>query len=379
LIAGIVALVFGLIEAPERGWLSPVALVSFGIASATRSFSTGTAGMILVFLALYGAPRAPDEMRHAELAQARERGAPPGPATDVDPPAPNIRPVVRCMHGCPAGWSEEEAGACGRPTRLCDARWLVTLAAVFDGTRHLDLEACFNFRDIGGYGTADGRVVRWGQVFRSDSLHRLTSADCRELAALGVRTVVDLRSTEELGEGRYAAADEVAFHHVPLFEGDALPFTPTAHDGPEPPDGEVYLAIAHDDFGATAVVAALECIARGEHPVVFHCAAGKDRTGLVAALVLTLCGVPDDAIVTDFAFTESRMPEIIARHTERAEGTARDAEVAGQQYGAQAATMHTVLESVRDEFGSVDAYVRSTGVTESEIDALRAALVQSGD
>ena len=114
---------------------------------------------------------------------------------------------------------------------------------------------------------------------------------------------------------------------------------------------------------------------RDSIPLVFHCAAGKDRTGLVAALVLSLCGVPDDAIVTDFAFTESRMPEIIARHTAWAERAAADAEVAGQQYGAQAATMHAVLESVREEHGSVEAYVRTTGVTGDEIDALRAALV----
>jgi hypothetical protein len=96
----------------------------------------------------------------------------------------------------------------------------------------------------------------------------------------------------------------------------------------------------------------------------------------VAALVLSLCGVPDQAIVTDFAFTESRMPEIIARHTAWAEQAAADAEVAGQQYGAQAATMHAVLQSLRDEHGSVEAYVRTAGLTGDEVDALRAALVE---
>jgi protein-tyrosine phosphatase len=111
------------------------------------------------------------------------------------------------------------------------------------------------------------------------------------------------------------------------------------------------------------------------HPLVFHCAAGKDRTGLVAALVLSLCDVPDDVIVSDFAFTESRMPEIIARHTARAEQASSDAEVAAQQYGAQAATMHVVLQTLRDEHGSVAGYVRAAGITDDEIDALRAALV----
>jgi protein-tyrosine phosphatase len=112
------------------------------------------------------------------------------------------------------------------------------------------------------------------------------------------------------------------------------------------------------------------------HPLVFHCAAGKDRTGLVAALVLSVCDVPDDLIVSDFAFTESRMPEIIARHTARAEEASSDAEVAAQQYGAQAATMHAVLQSLRDEYESVAGYVRAAGLADDEIDALRTALVE---
>ena len=246
-----------------------------------------------------------------------------------------------------------------------------------------ELDGPANFRDLGGYATASGGLTRRGRVFRSDSLSYLSERDVAALRdELGVRTVIDLRAgheVEEYGHGPLAA--HVRQLHLPIVDQTREPPTPRRLIRRAPKFqtlDEIYgfmLREYAERFGAV-----LRVIADGDnHPLVFHCAAGKDRTGLVAALVLTLCGVPDDAIVTDFAFTESRMPEIIARHTERAEGTARDAEVAGQQYGAQAATMHTVLESVRDEFGSVDAYVRSTGVTEDEIDALRAALVQPGD
>ncbi len=96
---------------------------------------------------------------------------------------------------------------------------------------------------------------------------------------------------------------------------------------------------------------------------MFHCAAGKDRTGLVSALVLAICEVPDEEIVADFAFTEARMPTIIARHTARAELGDRAAEVAGQQYGAPPVTMDTVLARLRAEHGDLVAYVESTGLT----------------
>jgi protein tyrosine/serine phosphatase len=111
------------------------------------------------------------------------------------------------------------------------------------------------------------------------------------------------------------------------------------------------------------------------HPLVFHCAAGKDRTGLVAMLVLELCGVPDETVVADFAFTESRMPEVIARHTARA-ASDEAVEVAAQQFGAEAVTMQAVLATLREHHGSVESYVRSTGVDDDEIDALRTALVE---
>ena len=196
---------------------------------------------------------------------------------------------------------------------------------------------------------------------------------------LGLRTVIDLRAgheVEQFGHGPLAA--HVRQLHLPIVDRTREPRPPTRRCGRAPKLDtldQIYVFMLREYADRFAVV--LRVIADGaNHPLVFHCAAGKDRTGLVAALVLSLCGVPDDSIVTDFAFTESRMPEIIARHTAWAERAAADAEVAGQQYGAQAATMHAVLQSLRDEHGSVAAYVLAAGLTTDEIDALRAALVE---
>jgi protein-tyrosine phosphatase len=117
----------------------------------------------------------------------------------------------------------------------------------------------------------------------------------------------------------------------------------------------------------------------GAQPVVFHCAAGKDRTGLVSMLVLGLCNVADELIVADFAVTETRMPEIIARHTSRAEASDRLPEVAGQQYGAQPTTMLAVLAALRAEHGSIEGYVRGCGVDDETIERLRDVLLEPSD
>jgi protein tyrosine/serine phosphatase len=243
-----------------------------------------------------------------------------------------------------------------------------------------ELDGPANFRDLGGYTTAAGGTTRRGRLFRSDSLSYLSERDVAALRdELGVRTVIDLRAGHEVEEyGHGPLATHVRQLHLPIVDQTREPPTPRRLIRRAPKFQtleEIYGFMLREYAERFGLV--LRVIADGEnHPLVFHCAAGKDRTGLVAALVLSLCGVPDEAIVTDFAFTESRMPEIIARHTAWAEQAAADAEVAGQQYGAQAATMHAVLQSLREEHGSVEAYVRTAGLTGDEVDALRAALVE---
>ena len=241
------------------------------------------------------------------------------------------------------------------------------------------LDGPANFRDLGGYATAAGGTTRGGRIFRSDSLSYLSDRDVAALRdEFGVRTVIDLRAGHEVEEYGYGPLSaHVRQLHLPIVDQTREP--PVRRLIRRAPKfqtlDEIYgfmLREYQDRFGAVLHVIA----DGGNHPLVFHCAAGKDRTGLVAMLVLSLCGVPEDVIVTDFAFTESRMPEIIARHTARAEQAASDAEVAAQQYGAQAATMHAVLESLRREFASVAGYVRSAGLSDDEIDALRTALVE---
>jgi protein-tyrosine phosphatase len=247
---------------------------------------------------------------------------------------------------------------------------------VTEPPRHVLFEAGFNCRDLGGYKTDDGRTVRWGAVYRSGSLHRLTSADLDAATRIGFRTVIDLRSSAELERSGRVSGLDVAFHHAPLFEEDSLPFKWAEPDDPEPPPGEDYAAIAENGAGALAV--ALKVIAEGEHPVVFHCAAGKDRTGILAGLLLSALGVSDESIMEDYELTNL----CLARHLSWAKVNDPEeaAEIATRPIWLLQSSgpgIKAFLEILRTKHGSVERYLRELGMTNERRDALRGRLLES--
>jgi protein-tyrosine phosphatase len=154
--------------------------------------------------------------------------------------------------------------------------------------RHIALENALNFRDVGGYRTADGHRVRWRRMFRAGGLSDLTPADLAVLRDLGIKTVLDLRSTAEWESGRFPVDDHpVTFHHLPLVE-EIL--DPTRYSVPEGMLAARYQEIAQ--IGSSYIAQAISIVADADtHPIVVHCLAGKDRTGVVVALVLGLLGV----------------------------------------------------------------------------------------
>ncbi|MEP6625582.1 MAG: tyrosine-protein phosphatase [Acidimicrobiia bacterium] len=245
--------------------------------------------------------------------------------------------------------------------------------------RIVELDGPGNFRDLGGVPTEAGGTVRTGRVYRSDSLSYLSEPDVLHLRDdLGVRTVIDLRAGHEVEDYGHGPLEEhVRQLHMPIVDQTREPALPTrkARKAAKFQTLDQIYGFMLEEY-ASRFAAVLEVIAApGNQPVVFHCAAGKDRTGLVSALVLALCGVADAPIVSDFAFTESRMPTIVARHTAYAEAHETHAEVAGQQYGAQAATMAIVLDALRAEHGSVESFVLGAGLPLASVAALRDSLV----
>ncbi|MFI6157571.1 tyrosine-protein phosphatase [Kitasatospora sp. NPDC051170] len=241
-------------------------------------------------------------------------------------------------------------------------------------TRHHRFETLHNFRDLGGYPAADGRTVRWGRLYRSDSLGKLAAspADLARLRALGVGTVIDLRYPWEISaKGRVPEFDGLAYHNLSI---EHRPYDQAEID----PDLDPwrYLAdrfaeVAED--GAKEIRQALDVIATAEGPVAFHCASGKDRTGLIAALLLTLLGVGEDHIAADFALTERATPRLVADwHAAHPGRTLR-----WPAYGrAPETVIRLTLADLTARHGSVEAYLTGPlGIDESQAATLRANLL----
>jgi protein-tyrosine phosphatase len=254
--------------------------------------------------------------------------------------------------------------------------------------RHVDLEAASNFRDLGGYTTADGRLVRWRRLFRADSLHLLTDTDLELARELGLRTVIDLRSHSELDRvGRYPVdRHEVTLHHLPVFAtlkeiGDEIRVIPD-----DAPPGHIYIVMAA--LGPDSLATAMRLLADADtYPAVFHCTAGKDRTGILAALVLAVLGVPTDTIVADYALTQQALQRINERYSSLVEGVEREsaAEAGGKSdfdafpAGAAQASpgeMAGFLDLLVERHGSVERYLASIGVEPAVLTAITDLLLE---
>jgi protein-tyrosine phosphatase len=231
----------------------------------------------------------------------------------------------------------------------------------------------FNFRDLGGYRTDDGRTVRWQRLYRSDDLSRLQTQDAQRFAELGIRTVIDLRRPLEIEEeGRIPALCEFDYHHIQL----RYPPWPPA-DFADTAQRVAYVAQRYREMREEAgrdIGQVLRLIADAQAaPLVFHCLAGKDRTGVVAALALSLLGVPDEDVAADYALSESaeaRSWSFINRY--------RPALVDSRWMHitvSPAQAMLDFLGEIRDKYGSVTAFAASVGVTDQHLESMRAHLL----
>jgi len=240
-------------------------------------------------------------------------------------------------------------------------------------TRHVQFDRLHNFRDVGGYPTQDGRTVRWGRLYRSDSLSKLQGDDWERFLSLGVRTVIDLRYPWEIeARGRVPASDDVAYYNVSI---EHRPYDQAALDPGVAPAR--YLADRYAEVvldGVEELRRVLAVIADGETaPVVVHCASGKDRTGIVAALVLALLGVSEVDIVADFALTGLATERLVAAW--RADNPDRTLRWPGYAQ-APAELMSLFLGDLATRYGSVRGYVTDRlGVGDELIGAMRANLL----
>ncbi|MGP3917070.1 tyrosine-protein phosphatase [Nonomuraea sp. 10N515B] len=219
--------------------------------------------------------------------------------------------------------------------------------------RHIEFSNLCNFRDVGGYATNDGRTVQWQRLYRADSLGWLAGDDLTAFRALRVRTVIDLRHAFEAEKaGRVPETEGQSYHNLPI-EGRRWESAVYSEEvGVARYLADRYLEMTEDRVENLRT--ALETIANSDNaPVVIHCAAGKDRTGVLAALVLSLAGVGEDDIVADYALTGLATERFIADWRRRHPGTPL-----WPGFGlAPAETMRLFLADLASRHGSVEAYV----------------------
>jgi protein-tyrosine phosphatase len=238
--------------------------------------------------------------------------------------------------------------------------------------RHIRLDGAVNFRDLGGYETADGHTIRWRTLFRADGLSRLTDRDRAAIRQLGVATVIDLRSSNEVAGGRFPVDDvPVGFHHVPLLDDvpdpDQFTYTPGLL-------ASSYRAMTKD--AGPQIAAVLSIIARRHaHPVIVHCTAGKDRTGVLVAVLLGLLGVPEQTIVDDYALSGQAMAALRQKLIERYPDGRDVIDRADEVFSAAPANIAGLLDSLNDEYGSIGEYGAAIGAGPDVVAGLRETLL----
>jgi protein tyrosine/serine phosphatase len=241
--------------------------------------------------------------------------------------------------------------------------------------RQIELDGCVNFRDLGGYPTADGRTLRWRALFRSDALHALSEADVALLRGqLGMTDIVDLRSSFELNaEGRgLLEGESIVFHHTPIFDGDT--------HAAERAAAEKLVTLADRyvgmlDFAREPIARVIEILAHARGGAVYHCAAGKDRTGVISAVLLGVLGVSDELIIADYALSSQNIEAIIARVMNMQGYRDTLEELPPDTLHAKPETMEAVLVNVASRFGTMSDYLREAGVSQDTLDRLRARYV----
>jgi protein-tyrosine phosphatase len=236
--------------------------------------------------------------------------------------------------------------------------------------RVVNVNGTRNLRDLGGYATADGqRRTRWKTLYRSDCLDQVDAAGQDMLVAAGLRSIFDLRDDGEVAArpNVFAGSTQVAYRRTPLF------------DGPLPELEAPAIGYMRElDYRGKPLAAVVEAVlAPGAVPALIHCAAGKDRTGLVVALLLSAVGVPDATIAEDYALSSVCLgPEYLEASRRWAAENGLDWARWGTAFETPPERMLKTLEYLAEKYGGSAAYLSRYGVPPDEIARLSELLTE---
>lgn len=280
-----------------------------------------------------------------------------------------------------------------------DLRWYFEVqnadgAGLVAATRQFPLEGTNNVRDLGGYFTEDGHSVRWGKAFRGDDLSGLTPDAVASLDTAGVRTIIDFRGPDEIaadGSAPVSASTETV--NIPVLD----PATQTLAEaltgvlrGGDPAVVEEMLGngesqrIKDESFvsqlqqpeAMAGYSQALQLIAESPDAVVFHCTAGKDRTGMMSAFLLGILGVPDETIIEDFVLSNQYLEGHYAKTYAFLDGAGVDVDLIRPLTEQSASNIQPVLDEVHNEYGGWDAFALEVlGLDSATVEQLRSSLL----
>lgn len=251
--------------------------------------------------------------------------------------------------------------------------------------RILPLPGSVNFRDIGGYQTHDGRITRWGRLYRGGSLAELSDEEVEYLARLGLRLSCDLRMVEERERQPDRLPSGTTMRHWPIVGNVSrlrrvITLYRKRHHIQEVLEA-VYIVML--DQNGPVFADLFHTVADADNlPLIIHCTAGKDRTGLAIALLLSALGVPDETIIADYTLSNyafdvlaGRMQPEMRRLYSFGFGEAQ----LRPFLLAEARTMETALAYIRQRYGSLDWYLQKAGVTDATIERVRGNLLTTLD
>ncbi len=243
--------------------------------------------------------------------------------------------------------------------------------------RHTPFNGCFNFRDIGGYPTTDGQQVRWGRFYRAGRQDRMTSEDLAQLKKLGIKTQIDLRKADEIADqGTGPLVQQGATHHhlsvIPTGGLEKL----SQLVGDTGISGKRYLGYL--EFGPETWLQLFNILADAHSaPMVLHCTAGKDRTGVSTAFLLSVLGVSREIIEADYLLTNNDVDRQVA-FIEQTVGLPAGMSRTDMQRaaGVPETAMHDFLNGLDERWGGALGYLQSIGLDDGTFDAVRANFLE---
>ena len=258
-------------------------------------------------------------------------------------------------------------------------------SGVITAERNVWLQGAVNFRDMGGYATSNGFQVKWGHVFRSDNLSNLTQKDQEVLKRMGIKLVCDLRTPPEWNRwpDRLPKDGSIDYLQLPIIHGekDFDYYYEKIGKGELSWLTEGYMVDANiriiDEYGET-LGALLRRMAEPETPpLVFHCAGGRDRTGVCAALMLLALGVPEETVVYDYCLTDVFLSERREEINKRIRSRGVDPETLNLYYTAPSHFFVPVIDHIREAYGSSTHYMRTkAGLSEKTLALLKEKLLE---